>query len=286
MKVNMNSNKIFSFGRFYLLMRNDFLLNYKKYLLTIAVAFVLGFIIIYLEMPKMEYRYMEAYFARRYPQIFIMCLLGLGAFVGSAFSELSSKVKTSNYLLLPASTFEKFLLQFVIRILLGTALFLFIFWADAHLARFAALSRMVDENNQLAGPEKYKFITAFHYSQLLIKDYFPPRTYWTAYEIITMTSGIFSIGIYLFSVKIFFRKMGLVKTIISMVALFYVLAGAMILFSHIFFPETTGFELNINEYVTPFGGTNNFELWINSICFFSWLFLLPLGYFKLKEKQV
>jgi hypothetical protein len=145
---------------------------------------------------------------------------------------------------------------------------------------------MVNENNQLAGPEKYKYIPEFHYSMLLIKDYYPVVTYLKLYIGIAMISGIFSIGIYLFSVKLFFRKMGLVKTIISIVALFYVLAGVMILFSHIFFPETTGFELKLGDYATSFGGVNNVELWVCSLCYFSWLFLLPLGYFKLKEKQV
>lgn len=281
----MNSNKIFSFSRFYLLMRNDILLNYKKYLLTIAVAFVLGFIVIYLDMPKREESF-DINYSRRYPQLFIMCLLGLGAFVGSGFSELSSKVKTSNYLLLPASTLEKFLGQFLIRVLLGTVIFLLVFWVDAHLARFAALSRMVDVNDQLAGPDKYKVIPAFHYSMFLIKDTYPVARYWELHEGIGILLGILSIGMYLFSVKIFFRKIGLVKTIISLVALLYVLLGILMLFSHIFFPETSGFEMKLGEYVTAFWGANNFELWIYSSCCFSCLFLLPLGYFKLKEKQV
>jgi hypothetical protein len=37
----MESTRFFSLSRFALLMRNDFLLNYKKYLFTIAGAFIL-----------------------------------------------------------------------------------------------------------------------------------------------------------------------------------------------------------------------------------------------------
>src|SRR5665647_263187 len=117
----MNSNKFFSFSRFYLLMRNDIMLNYKKYLFTIAGAFILGFIFLYMSMPQIividdnfKVDGLIAFDSRRYLSIFIMCLFGLGTFVGSAFSELSNKVKTSNYLLIPASTFEKFLCQFVL----------------------------------------------------------------------------------------------------------------------------------------------------------------------------
>lgn len=289
----MNTNKFFSFSRFYLLMRNDILLNYKRYLFTIVGAFILGFIILYVSMPQVividnnfKADGLIAFGWSRYLQIFIMCLFGLGAFVGSAFSELSNKVKTSNYLLIPGSTFEKFLCQFVLRALVGTAIFLFIFWLDAHLARFAALSRMVDQNNQLLGPEKFKIIEKFHYSMFLIKDQYPIVTYYKLYDRIAMILGIFSIGMYLFSVKLFFKKMGLVKTIISLVALFYLLAGVMILFSHIFYPESVGFDMKLKEYTTTFHNISNGEIFIYSICYLSSLFLLPLGYFKLKEKQV
>jgi len=268
-------------------MRNDIMLNYKKFLFTIVGAFILGFIILYMTMPKMIHLNSNYTFGgMRYFQTFAICLFGLGAFVGSAFSELNNKVASSNYLLIPASTFEKFLCQFVIRVLFGTTIFLFVFWVDAHLARFAALSHIVDQNNQLAGPEKFRFIEKFHYSMFLIKDQYPIVTYWKWYDGIAMILGIFSIGVYLFSVKLFFRKMGLIKTSISLVALFYLLAGIMILFSHIFYPRTVGFNMNLEEYTTTFHNISNVEIFIYSICYFSLLFLLPLGYFKLKEKQV
>jgi hypothetical protein len=282
----MNSNKFFSFSRFYQLLRNDILLNYKKYLLTIVGAFILGFIVIYMQMPNYLYGYSGYSFdASRYFNVFIMCLVGLGAFVGSAFSELSSKVKISNYLLLPASTFEKFLCQFVIRALVGTVIFMFIFWVDAHIARIAVLSNLKNNLGQLVGPEKYDYIEKFHFSMFLIKSKYPIVTNWKLFEGIGMILIIFSSGMFLFSVKIFFRKLGLIKTGISLVATLYLIMIVMMCFSQLFYPETKSFGIANIDYELSNGYSND-EIFLYSIAYTAPLFLLPLGYFKLKEKQL
>jgi len=282
----MNSNKFFSFSRFYLLMRNDIFLNHKKYLLTIAGAFILGFILMYMYMPNHILPYLNSGFdATRYSSLFTMCLLGLGAFVGSSFSELSSKIKTSNYLLVPASTLEKFLSQFIIRAIAGTVIFLVIFWVDTHLARIAVLSHIKNNYGQLAGPEKYDYIKNFHYSMFLIKSNYPNVTNWRLFEGIGTLLTFFSLGMFLFSVKIFFRKLGLIKTVISLVAGIYLLVILIVCFSHLFYPETVGFRTTITNYLL-FNGYSNNEIFQNSIAYLAPLFLIPLGYFKLKEKQL
>jgi len=282
----MKSNQFFSFNRFYLLLRNDILLNHNKYLLTIAGAFIIGFVIIYMQMPN----YMMSYTNGKidsisYYRTFLFCLLGYGAFVGLSFSELSSKIKTSNYLLVPASTFDKFISQFTIRVLAGTAIFLFIFWVDAHLARIAILSHIKNVNGQLAGPEKYDYIEKFHFTMLLIKSKYPVITYWKLFDGIGQILTLFSYGVFLFSVKIFFRKLGLIKTGISLVAAIYLLVVLMICFSHLFYPETIGFKQANLEYKLSNGYSNN-EVFFNSIAYLAPLFLIPMGYFKLKEKQL
>ncbi len=282
----MNSNKFFSFSRFYRLLMNDILLNYKKYLLTIVGAFILGFIVIYMQMPNYLYGYSGYSFdASRYFNVFIMCLVGLGAFVGSAFSELSSKVKISNYLLLPASTFEKFLCQFIIRAVIGTVIFMFIFWVDAHIARIAVLSNLKNNLGQLVGPEKYDYIEKFHFSMFLIKSKYPIVTNWKLFEGIGMILIIFSSGMFLFSVKIFFRKLGLIKTGISLVATLYLIMIVMMCFSQLFYPETKSFGIANIDYKLSNGYSND-EIFLYSIAYLAPIFLLPLGYFKLKEKQL
>ena len=283
----MNSNKFFSVSRFYQLLRNDILLNHKKYLLTIVGAFIMGFIFIRMQMPNYMYTDTTSfkYNSSSYMSLFIMCLVGLGAFVGSGFSELSSKIKTSNYLLMPASTFEKFLSQFVLRALAGSVIFLVIFWIDAHLARIAALRHMEYSNGQLAGPEKYSYIEKFHYSMLLIKNNYPIVKNWRLFEGIGVILIIFSSGMFLFSVKIFFRKLGLIKTGISLVAAIFLIVVLAVGVSYLFYPETKGFNTaNINYFLSN-GYTNN-DIFLYSIAYLAPLFLLPLGYFKLKEKQL
>ena len=282
----MNSTNFFSFNRFYKLLRNDILINYKKYLLTIVGAFILGFIIMLNTMPS--YMYNDSTFkfnSSGYENLFIMCLVGLGAFVGSAFSELSSKIKTSNYLLMPASTLEKFLCQFVIRALVGTVIFLFIFWVDAHLARIVSLSYIEYSDGQPAGPEKYDYIEKFHYSMLLIKSRYPFVTNWKLFEGIGMILIAFSTGVFLFSVKIFFRKLGLIKTGITLVATLFLIMFVMTFFLHLFYPETKGLDIANIDY-TLTNGYKNSEILLYSIAYLAPLFLLPLGYFKLKEKQL
>ena len=284
----MNSNMFFSFNRFYFLLRNDMLLNHKKYLLTIAGAFILGFIVLYTSMPgyvhKGDFRFV--FDAQRYTSAFGMCLLGLLAFVGSAFSELSTKIKTSNYLMLPASTFEKILSQFVIYVLAGSAIFVIVFWVDAHLSRYAILSNLKSVYNEDLGPDKSKYIEVFKYSMLLIKNKYPAISYWNWFEGLAIIFGMFSIGMYFFSVKIFFKKLGLIKTPISLIAVVYLGAVVMTLLSHIFYPETKGFDIsNALDYKLP-NGLFNFEMWLYLSAYCVSLFIIPFGYFKLKEKQL
>ena len=96
---------------------------------------------------------------------------------------------------------------------------------------------------------------------------------------------IFSSGMFLFSVKIFFRKLGLIKTGISLVAAIFLIVVLAVGVSYLFYPETKGFNVaNIGYFLS--NGYINEEIFLYSIAYLAPLFLLPLGYFKLKEKQL
>ena len=268
----MESTRFFSLSRFILLMHNDILLNYKKYLLTIAGAFILGYIFLLLQMPMRDIS--PDFNAQQYVSIFTLCLFGLGAFIGMSFPAFNSKTDTITYLLMPASAFEKFMSQFLIRIVAGTVLFFLIFWIDAHLARTTALFvlRKFEHTPQIAS---FEFAIIF-------------RSIYMNNNILMMFGTIFmfvSTGVYIFSVRIFFNKMPVVKIVISIVSLVFITAMFMILLSHIFYPETMGMQLSIPEhkFVT---NHSNVEIWLCSLFYCSWLFFLPLGYFKFKEKQL
>ncbi|HLP05466.1 MAG TPA: hypothetical protein VK152_08565 [Paludibacter sp.] len=289
----MNTNQVFSLKRFSLLVRSDLMINYKKYLLTITGAFILGFVFLYGSMPRLvvgsqTLHSWEIFDDQRYMNIFIASIMALGVWVGSSFPGLGSKVKTANYLLIPSSTFEKFASQFFIRIVCGTAIFLILFWIDAQLARSVSVMQMVDAKTDLHYANAEMVIEKFNYGMVfLFRKIHQPEIiiYYKAIESWGLSFFAFSIGLYLFSVKLFFRRNGLVKTIISVVAVLLTILFIMTVFSHAFFPYTKGFSVTLPQYDTM-QGINNMELWICSIGFLSPLFLLPLGYFKLKEKQL
>ena len=62
-------------------------------------------------------------------------MMAVGVIVGTAFPDLTDKIKTSNYLLNPGSTFEKLMVQFLLRIGLFVPIALGIFWIAIRLAK-------------------------------------------------------------------------------------------------------------------------------------------------------
>ena len=265
----MNSNSFFSFSRFLHLMQNDFLLNYKKYLFTIAGALIVGYIILYMQMPTREYS--PDFNVWNYGQTFLMCLRGLGAVIGMSFPAFSSKTSSMSYLLLPSSNFEKFMSQFVIRIVLGTGLFFIIFWIDARLARATALE-VLSQFEHMPTIKPFEFSNIFYNIDPL-------------FERVVLIACMVSIGTYLYSVRLFFKKLALVKTVISMTVAVVFMILLFVALSHVFYPGDYGWDVQLNTY-NIYKRYGNMDIWVYSIFLLSWIFFLPLGYFKLKEKQV
>lgn len=265
----MKSNQFFSPQRFVMLLRYDLIINYKKYIFTAVGAFIAGFLLLYTALPSKHS--FNSFPMQAYWELLIPALLAFGAFVGLSFPEAGNKINLTRYLLLPASNFEKFTSQFTIRILLGGLLFLAIFWVDAYLARIVIV-------NSAESLGLVSQIEPFSYSSLLdtIKSD-------KEYPLIFLT--IFAIGFYLFSSRLFFGKFGLVKSLIGLTALGYIFSLLMVMFTHIFYPETIGFKVNITDYIV-YKEYSNMELFIGFMATLSIITLLPLGYFKLKEKQL
>lgn len=267
----MNSTSFFNLRRFGLLMRNDILLNYKKYIFAIIGALILGYVILYLQMPKSNYY--GVFNDNKYAITFITCLIGLAVFLGLSFPGLETKAGAASYLLMPASTFEKFISQFFIRIVIGTAMFFVIFWIDAQLARLTALSAL----KHIGGSADIK---VFEYTDVF--TFIRNEPTFLSGAIISL---FVSMGIFIFSVRLFFNKLAIVKIAIAMAAMFGVITLLVVLFSHIFYPGDYGFDVKLPHYYR-YLNFSNFDIWAFSMFYFPWLFFLPLGYFKLKEKQV
>jgi hypothetical protein len=262
----MNTSNFFSPQRFFRFLKSDLLLNQKRYLFAVLGAAIGIYLLLLFMMATNHGRFND------YLGAFIMCSFGLGAFIGNAFPDLNDKIKTANYILYPASTFEKVLSQFLMYVVFGSLFFLGMFWIDAHLARWTMfLKESVQTGEYVIGSFKYSMI---------LENNMPIET---AAKILVILL-IWNIGVFLFAARLFFRRFALVKTVITGIALFALGACLMVLFSHLFFPETNGFNIESRGYKVV-GEIYNVMIFAYALEL-SWLFFLPFAYFKLKEKQI
>lgn len=260
----MNTNKFFNAKRFWNLFRNDMMINHKRYLfvvLGIAIAFFLYFVWDMTRHPEYDYQ------MNSYSDPFAFLIMGMGAIIGMAFPDLSEKKNTCNYLLIPGSILEKFAVQFLIYFVLFAPLALSIFWIDTRLARFTALHLNFIHSAKI---ELYSFKASYQYQPTL--------------DIIMMCMAVFSMGVFLFVSRLFFKRYALVKSLILAVGLIYTFYVVMSLMTQIFYPEysSNGFRLNdfrLSKDLTCI------QLCVYCMASLSWLFLLPIGYHKLKERQ-
>jgi hypothetical protein len=266
----MNKNKYFNTGRFARLLRNDLLINQKTYLFTLAGFGLAVYSFTYLVMRGA----VNGSFARAedyLPLIFIY-LMALGVVIGNAFPFLTNTVKTSNYLLAPGSTFEKYLVQFTIRIALFIPLALIIFWVGIHLAKASLTPNL----STYFDPSK---ITDFSFSDLF--EQVPKFR-----DKLMIVLSIFSVTSVLFAGSVYFNRFALVKTLIVAGMTIGAVVLSFVLFSHIFYPaENHGFSVELKPYKIT-DDLYNTQLAVYLLGGLSWIFFLVLGYFKLKEKEV
>ncbi|WP_400077485.1 hypothetical protein [Winogradskyella sp. R77965] len=274
----MNFQHYFNFNRFFKLLKFDISFNTKKYLIFIGVLIIVLFILdLILIDTGSTFRVLEnndrEYFYRKrdyQSSLVITFLVTMFLVVSSAFSAFRKKESTSNYLLHPASTFEKLLVQFVIRVLLFSMVFIVVFWADFKLASFTY--KLFNFKDTILIPNFALFDVFPHYIKLLDKT--------------AIILGILSFASYLLLNAVHFKKNVMLKTIVlfGIFALSIFLLNVML--SHLFLPnEVKGFDVKVyHRYLENGLRSDQFCTYIIGI--FSSLFLLPLTYFKLKEKQV
>ncbi|MDR2628059.1 MAG: hypothetical protein LBC40_08520 [Dysgonamonadaceae bacterium] len=266
----MKTNKYFNPRRFYRLTVADLRLNQKRYLFSLAGAAIVFYLIILYFMWD-TYNVWREFSHHNYFGGFMLCLMILGGFVGSAFPDLSDKKGTNNYLLFPASTLEKVLSQFLIYFVCGIFFFLLIFWIDTYLAGW---TMHLKESVRLGECK----IESFRFSSLY--------SHLDDYRFLFLTAMcVISLGTFLFACRLFFRRYAFIKSLVVLVALGGLMFCCMVLFSHLFYPATKGFTIATLQVYKVYGEINNFELLSMAIAYLSWIFMLPLAYFKLKEKQ-
>lgn len=263
----MTTNKYFSFSRFGNMLKNDILMNHKQYLLTIAGGFLVLLIILVWTMVDRTYDFRIG----DYNAIFTMFLLGSAVFIGLSFPELSSRKRTCNYLLLPSSIFEKYLVQFFIRLLIFIPLAIFLFILLTYISRSIATQINIFQG-RFFEIENFDIMKVFDNKNFLDSFF--------------LSMALFSLATFFFSARLFFKRFALVKTVFLGAGLIFLFLCFMVLMSHIFYPETQGFNIRLNDIILNEKlRLSNTMLYVYYIAGLSWIFFLVFGYYKLKEKQ-
>jgi hypothetical protein len=280
-------NQFFNITRFSRLAMYDARTNYKKYLTITAIGFVGIFLLTYFlftvstntetwsDGNTFESRLIQNNFQiSGFPSaiVFMLCLMFVfPILLMLSFPALSGKKSTMNYLLLPTSAFEKYLLEFFIRIAIAFGLFLLIFYLMANLATIIYESHL---NFRFAD------IVANHGRSIYIERFtltnsitfaFPGSTEAQETAIRSMIIIAWaSMGLCMFSIRTFFNRFAFVKTLA-------VIIGAQILLTYLggILGRT---EVDVLAPQFLWTVSTSFAL-IAVVC-------LILGYYNIKRKRI
>ena len=283
-------NQFFNIKRFTRLAAYDVRINYKKYLIAVAIGFVGIFVITYYVSLTSGDHFREILYDKNGNRLFkyfqdallaatqdihfttygirelgYNFLLFFSIFVGLSFPALSGRKSAMNYLLLPASVFEKYLLEFIIRMIIGFGLFLLIFYFAANLALGTYEVYLNLKYAYLLG-SNHIYVGAFSYKSWISTVYFDgkPTIDPVAIEITFMMVAMY---ISAFAVRLFFKRFAFFKTAVAVI-------GSVLLLGF------GTYEL-INKGILPYS-----RLYL--IIFFplAAVICVFLSYYKLKRRRV
>ncbi len=257
----MQTDKFFNFRRFWLLLKNDFLGNYRSSLIAIGAVFgVLLFINVSSSSSSSDWDF---------HLVFYPLTLFIGGFIvtSMAFTELHHKQKSYAYVTLPASQFEKFLSKFLltsIGYVLISAVLYYLYSLIAILISMPFFSRY------------HGAFDMFH--PVIIKTML----------IYLVTQSVFMFG------AVYFKSHNFIKTILSLYALSLVLSLFSMLLARILFGDFfhgapfsfSGMESVEFQYFAE--STGRIIARVAEIFF--WAFMAPLfwvlSYLRLSETEV
>jgi len=276
----MPFNNYFNLNRFARLFKQDLLINKTKYFLAIIGLGLITYLLTYwfLDGTKSSMIKNERMAYSIYGVCFAIYMIVVGVVVGTAFPDLSDKIKTSNYLLNPGSTLEKVMLQFLVRIGLFVPIAFAVFWIAIRLAKASlvpeALSKTVFFDPSVVPYFEYRFLIANTHQKMS-----------DIWHVIFLIFEFFSYGIYLFAGATYFKRYALVKSVIVSIVVWLIAMSFSVTLSHIFYPqETQGFDTKFIEFAVV-EQISSLDLFFLVLSLLSWMFFLAIAYFKLKEKE-
>jgi len=260
----MKIEQIFNINRFILLYKQEFHLQLKQILFVIGAAFAVIALIHSFNLVN-NFNDLNRISGTNYHPPFFISLFILGGIIvnGMSFNSFRTKSKTINYLMLPASSFEKFLYEFINKIILYIVFFPIIYWAATNLV--SSIFHLINED----------FIDyLFHFEMIF--------TYDLELQNILL---ILSIGLFLFTLPFtgatIFEKKPLIKVII-----FSFIIG-LLYFGFVYF-TVEGFELykySVKK-VLFFENKEQAKVAVFIVAIIAHFTLLTISFFKIKEKEV
>jgi hypothetical protein len=267
-------NQFFSLKRFILLVLKHWADNKKRYILSV-LAFIgllitwFVFLFVIDDGPPMDYQIQQI--------TYFFSLFAVGTFYASQyFRDLGSRAKGINFLLVPASVFEKLLCS-----LLYTVIFFLVVFSTAfYLVDFL----MVSISNTFAGTHS---IVANVFEVVFLR--------FNSESIIRLLFIFFSIQSVFLLGSVYFKKYSFIKTVISGFVGFFILVCLVFFLYDFVLPKgeyQSGFLTSYRVYVD---GINDRLVqvphWIGKVCGIIIMyaiapFLWIVSYYRLKEKQV
>lgn len=255
-------NQFFSFERFSLLVKKHWVENKKRYSLSILaytgllIPWFLSGIIMH-EEDIMDHDVQQL--------TFFFSLFVVGTFYASQyFSDLGSRAKGSNFILVPASTFEKFLCSLLYTVLLFLIVFTAAFYlADVLMVTLANAFSTTNDPNLKA--------TVLNVFKVKLIQFNPEVAINLVLFFISIQS-LFLLG------SVYFKKYSFIKTIITGFVIVIVLFSMTFFLMNKFLPNREDDFLLKAERSVPY----ILLLLAYIIAPISWI----ITYFLLKQKQV
>ncbi|MEP6737836.1 MAG: hypothetical protein ABJA70_20090 [Chryseolinea sp.] len=263
----MTTNNTFSFQRLTLLLKQNFFHHYKLFGIYIA-AFAGGVFILHL-LIQMAEEFRDQPIGKFF-EIFVGLFIAVSVLAtGTAFPNLRTKEKALAYLLLPASTLEKLIVEWIVRVLFLIILVPILYWAVYGIENF--MISAINPDYHVTGDIRYEIPNGPSHEEGM-------RGWWYTFSI-SLTSTMFILP---FTGSTVFVKNPLIKTLFAL-AIFVVFH----VFLAYFFIEILNFkDLSPNKKILFISTA---ESALITATFASVIFnvgLLTASFFKLKEREV
>lgn len=273
-------NQLFSFKRFSLLVSKHWADNKKRY--TLSVLAFIGLLITWFVLTILT-GFEIVPMGREVQTItFFFLLFAVGSFYASQyFNELGSRPKAMNFLLVPASAFEKLLCSLLYTALLFLVVFITSFYiVDLLMVNIANALPVNAQSN-----EKAAVVNVF---DMLLIPFNKDTTFNFLFFFLSIQSA-FLLG------SVYFEKYSFIKTIISGFAIGFIIFCFVYFFYDQLLPSGHHPKGFLTSYVVQVDGANDRLVEIPGWIGNGFRFLLLYGvapllwivtYYRLKEKQV